>query len=168
MFQKNDYVFYGSGGVCKIVDVQAAPLDGMPKDRLYYVMHSVHDVNSMMYVPVDSECVFLRALITAEEAQALLADIPRVALIVEENAKRLRERYQEHMRRYMPEDWVLVLKTVQARLDEPRPLARRISETERSYAEAAKRNLCTELALVLDHPTEEITADVMRLIREFE
>jgi hypothetical protein len=61
-----------------------------------------------------------------------------------------------------------VLKTVQARLDEPRPLARRISETERSYAEAAKRNLCTELALVLDHPTEEITADVMRLIREFE
>ncbi len=167
MFQKNDYVFYGSGGICKIVAVQAAPLDGMPKDRLYYVMNSAYDASSVMYVPVDSDCVFLRALITAEEAQALLEEIPRMKLIEEENAKQLRERYQTLMRKYMPADWGLVLKTVQARLDEPRPIARRISETERSYAETAKRNLCTELSIVLQIPQAEITEQVMRAVREF-
>ena len=32
MFQKDEFVFYGSGGVCQISDIQVSPLDGMPAD----------------------------------------------------------------------------------------------------------------------------------------
>ena len=48
MFAKGDYVFYASGGVCRVDDLQYAPLDGMPADRLYYVLRSLHDANGVI------------------------------------------------------------------------------------------------------------------------
>ena len=47
-FQKDDYVFYESGGICKILDIQIAPLEGMPADREYYVMRSIYDKSGMI------------------------------------------------------------------------------------------------------------------------
>ena len=154
MFATNDYVFYGSGGVCKIVDVQTAPLDGMPKDKDYYILHSVHDQNSVMYIPVDSDCIFLRALISREDAEKLIDLIPSISIIDESNAKLLREKYTEAMKQHMPTEWVRVIKTVYFRMNESRVPMRRISETERTFAENAKKYLYTELSLVLGLPIQ--------------
>ncbi len=167
MFSTNDYVFYGSGGVCKIVDVQIAPLSGMPKDRQYYILHSVHDQNSVMYIPVDCEGVFLRRLMTHDEAETLVKQIPSIDTIRETNAKLLRDKYNELMKKHSPEEWVRVIKTVYHRMNEPRQTPRRISETERSYVDAAKKYLYTELSLVLDIPftnVEQYISDVAQKI----
>lgn len=166
MFAVNDYVFYGSSGICKIVDIQTAPLDGMPKDREYYILHSVHDVNGVMYVPVDSDCIFLRALITRAEAENLLEQISQIAVIDEVNAKLLREKYNVAMRSHQPVEWVRVLKTVTMRMNEPRPVARRISETERSFAENARKYLYHELSLVLGVSLQEIQNAIVERISQ--
>ncbi|MBQ8309627.1 MAG: hypothetical protein IJX80_01275 [Clostridia bacterium] len=149
MFQKDDYVFYGSGGICKISDVRTAPLDGMPADREYYVMQSIHDANGMIYVPVDSDKVFLRPILSRKEASALLDRIPHVDAIDEPNSKQLRARYVECMQTHVPEDWVRVIKTVWRRANADARRGQRISETERTMAENAKRYLHAELALAL-------------------
>lgn len=156
MFHTNDYVFYGSGGICKVVDIQTAPLEGMPKDKQYYILHSVHDQNSVMYIPVDNDSIFLRGLLSREDAEALLEQIPYVTVIEESNSKLLREKYTEAMRRYQPLEWVRVIKTVYLRMNEPRTNARRISETERSFAETAKKYLYTELSLALNLPAQQM------------
>ena len=165
MFELNDYVFYGSGGVCKIVDIQAAPLEGMPKDKLYYILHSLHDKSSVMYIPVDSECVFLRRLVSREDAEALLETIPSVSVIEEPNAKLLREKYNFAMKEHMPLEWVRVIKTVYSRMNDPKMPSRKISETERSFADNAKKYLYTELSLVLETDAKQIEESVMGHIR---
>ena len=149
MFQPDEYVFYGSGGICRITDIQTAPLDNMPADRLYYVMQSIHDQNGVIYVPVDSDCVFLRRLLNREEAEALLDEIPAVGTIEESNAKLLRSKYTEAMRTHEPLEWVRVIKTVYQRMTSPTSRTQRISETERSFSDNAKRYLHAELALAL-------------------
>lgn len=156
MFAINDYVFYGSGGVCQIVDLQYAPLDGMPKDRQYYILHSVYNQNSVMYIPVDSDGVFLRHLMSREEAEALVKRIPSVEVIEETNAKALRDKYYELMKMHSPIEWVRVMKTVQYRMNEPRQVPRRISETERSFFETAKKHLYSELSIVLEIPLGDV------------
>ncbi|MBQ1229455.1 MAG: hypothetical protein IIX80_00330 [Clostridia bacterium] len=150
MFQTDEYVFYSSGGICRITDIQTAPLDNMPADRQYYVMQSIHDSNGVMYIPVDSDQVFLRRLLSREEACALLDRIPMVDAIEESDAKLLRNKYTEAMRTHEPLEWVRVIKTVYRRIGEKTARAQRISETERSFAENAKRYLYAELALALD------------------
>jgi len=156
MFERDDYVFHESGGVCRIDDICYAPLENMPADRQYYIIKPLHDPNSVIYMPVDSTGVFLRRLLNREEAKALLDAIPRVELIEEPNAKQLRARYIEAMRTHDPIEWVRVIKTVHRRIQMQTSPSRRISDTERSFAEHAKRHLHTELALALGIPAQEM------------
>ncbi len=165
MFQPDEYVFYGSGGICRITDIQTAPLDNMPADRLYYVMQSIHDQNGVIYVPVDSDCVFLRRLLNREEAKALLDEIPAVGTIEESNAKLLRSKYTEAMRTHEPLEWVRVIKTVYRRTGEKAGRAQRLSETERSFAESAKRYLYSELALALGLKDTDMESYITEHIR---
>lgn len=163
-FQTNDYVFYGAGGVCRIEDVQTAPLDGMPEGREYYVLKSLHESNGVMYIPVDHDGIFLRPLIRREEAEALLDRIAEIKGFDEPNAKRLRECYVESMRKHEPAEWIRVLKTVARRMRELTHPPRRLSDAERGFGESAKRDLCAELSLVLGVTRAEIEDRVNRAL----
>lgn len=149
MFQKDTYVFYASGGVCLISDILVAPLEGMPADRTYYVLRSVHDPNGVMYVPTDNDKVFLRPLMTVEEANTLLSQIGTVAPLCAWDAKQLRAAYSETMGLHEPLAWVCVIKTVRQRMTAEGGRGRRLSETERSFAEHARRFLASELSIAL-------------------
>ena len=168
MFQIDDCVYYASGGVCRVADICFAPLQGMPADRQYYVLRSLHDGNSVMYVPVQNENVFLRPLMKRDEAELLLRQIPSIGCIEEPNAKLLRAKYIEAMKQHDPFWWVCVIKTVRRRIRRLAATSRtqRISDTERSFAEEAKRYLRTELSLAMEVPVKEIEANLMRLIEE--
>lgn len=166
MFQKDDYVFYESGGICKIFDIQFAPLDSMPADRQYYILQSVHDRNGVSYVPVDSDKVFLRKLLNREEAQRLMDEIEAISVIEESNAKLLRNKYIEAMHTHQPVEWVRVIKTVYKRMNADSQKPQRLSETERSFAENAKRFLYTELALALGLQEREMEAYITNHIQK--
>ena len=158
MFAVGEYVYYASEGVCHVADICCAPLCGMPADRSYYVLHPFRNNGGVLYVPTDSENVFLRRLLTAEEANRLLNEIPAMEAFEEPNAKALRLRYPEAMHTHTPSEWVRVIKTVRERVSRIRGSSRaqRISETERGFAEDAKRYLYAELSLALDVPVGEM------------
>ena len=164
MFAKDEYVFHESGGVCRIADIQVAPLDNMPADRSYYIVQPLHDPNSVIYVPVDSDRIFLRRLLTKAEAQELLSQIPQIAVIEAENAKALRGKYIDAMHTHSPIEWVRVIKTIYQRAQAAR--AQRLSETERSFSESAKRHLHTELSLALELPLQEIEQYITTYVQQ--
>ena len=155
-FQKDEYVFYESGGICKILDVQVAPLDGMPADREYYVMRSIHDKSGMIYVPRDNTSIYMRALLNAEGAEALLATLAQIEPIIEPNGKLLRTKYLEAMQKHEPSEWVRIIKTAYHRKTEFPDRIQRLSEGERDLVARAKSFLYTELALALDVPDKEM------------
>lgn len=155
-FQKDEYVFYASGGICKILDIQYAPLEGMPADREYYVMRSVHDKSGMIYVPCDNENIFVRPLLNAECAESLLAELSQIDPIIEENGKILRSKYLEAMQKYDPAEWVRIIKTAYYRKKEFPDRIQRLSEGERDIVARAKCFLYTELSLALDVPEKEM------------
>ena len=155
-FQKDEYVFYESGGICKILDIQFAPLEGMPADREYYVMRSLHDKSGMIYVPKDNENIFIRPLLNAECAEVLLASLSKILPIIEGNGKLLRAKYLEAMQKHEPSEWVRIIKTAYNRKNEFPDKIQRLSEGERDLVARAKCFLYTELALALDIPEKEM------------
>lgn len=167
MFSKGDYVYYASGGICRIDAVEYAPLEGMPSDRLYYVMHSLHDPNGVIYLPVDCETVFFRRVLTKEEAEDFLREIPNVPPFAEPNAKSLRSRYQESMKKHDPLEWLRIIKTVHGRMQAfSESRTQRVSETERSIAEDAKRFLYTELSVALNVPAGNMEDYIRKFVDE--
>ena len=170
MFGKGDYVYHASGGVCRVEDLQYAPLAGMPTDRLYYVLRSLHDPNGVIYLPTDCTAVFLRPLLSREEANELVSEVPALSSLQAGDAKALRAAYIEAMKTHDPHEWVRVIKTVYERANSLSKVSRpqRLSETERSYGEEAKRNLFTELSLVLNIPNDKVENYVFGSLAEAE
>lgn len=155
-FQKDEYVFYASGGICKILDVQFAPLEGMPADREYYIMRSIHDKSGLIYVPKDNQSIFIRPLLSADHAELLLKNLSQILPIIEENGKLLRAKYLEAMDKHDPGEWVRIIKTAYNRKNEFPDRVQRLSEGERDLVARAKCFLYTELSLALDVPEKEI------------
>ena len=167
MFATGDYLYYASEGVCFVADIRTSPLKGMPEDKLYYVLRPCRS-ESTVYVPVDNDAVFLRKLMTTDEANQFLDAIPNLQTFDEPNAKALKTRYIEAMRMHTPTEWVRVIKTVRKRSEKLASVSKtqKLSETERSYAVDAKRHLFSELSLALDVPYGEVEQFIRRHIEE--
>ncbi len=73
MFQKKDYIYSETMGVCLVSDVTSlAPKKGTAVP--YYVLRSVYEKDKVAYIPVDHHVVELRELISLEEAKELAAE----------------------------------------------------------------------------------------------
>ena len=70
MFQKKDYIYSETMGVCLVSDVtNLAPKKGNTVS--YYVLKSVYQKDKVAYIPVENHTVELRELMTQEQAQLL-------------------------------------------------------------------------------------------------
>lgn len=70
MFQKKDYIYSETMGVCRVADItNLAPKKGTAVP--YYVLKSVYQKDKVAYIPVENHIVELRELISPEQAQAL-------------------------------------------------------------------------------------------------
>jgi len=67
-FKVNDYLHYLGTGICRIDEMRTENFGGMG-EKLYFVMHSVNDAKSVIFVPVDSEKLtsVMLGLMTADE-----------------------------------------------------------------------------------------------------
>lgn len=70
MFQKKDYIYSESMGVCLVADVtNLAPKKGNAVS--YYVLKSVYQKDKVAYIPVENHTVELRELITPDVARKI-------------------------------------------------------------------------------------------------
>ena len=160
MYQINDIIFYGGTGICRIDDIGTEPFDGAPRDVLYYIMHTLSEPRQTIFNPVSNERVFMRHLLTREEAEAFLAEASAIEALSAPSSKLLREEYTKEMKTYVPTGWVRVMRTFMER----EAAAVRVTDAERAFFEAAKRHLYTELALAFGESEKEAEARLLEAL----
>lgn len=71
--RKGEYVMYKSSGICEITDIRTEEFSGSG-ERAYYVLRSVYDCASVIYVPVDAPSldVNMRHILTRAEIHAII------------------------------------------------------------------------------------------------
>ena len=148
MYQKGEFVFYAQAGVCRVADI--GPLDGVPDARAvpYYTLEVVGE-QGRVFVPVDT-AAYLRPVLTYEETQALLREIP--ALSVDLSGQSLRQwedRYRAMVKSHSCRELARLLKTVQRRQTVLERRGRRLGGMDERYRKRAQRLLFTELAVAL-------------------
>lgn len=156
MFHIHDTVFYPSGGICTIEDIRVITFPGLP-ERNYYILHPVERPQETFFVPIDSDTVHLRHLIDKQSAEELIAHAEELAVIDEPSIKVRRERIVEAMACHACHEWLRVIRTVYGLMHRDGKLCR-VSDTERAYADTARRHLYAELSAVLDIPIDHVEA----------
>lgn len=157
MFQKGDYIVYRNTGVCRVDEI-SIPKDfpAGAEDVLYYHLAPVHG-SGIIYIPVNSP-VFMRPILTKEQAQELIISIPSI----QENPnyskdqKALNEQYRTLMQMHDCTALVQLIKDIYKKNCVLNEKGKSAGKTDLQYMKQAEELLHEELAVALDIPFEEV------------
>ncbi len=156
MFEKGEYVVYGTTGVCEVTDITTLNMKGVTKNRLYYVLNPCHQKESKIFTPVDSDKTIIRAILTKDEASSLIEDIPEIEEFVTSDDKQREEKYKATIRSCESRDLVKVIKTLYMRKQERLAQGKKTTALDEKYLKLAEENLYSELSIALDVSKEKM------------
>lgn len=131
-----DYIVYRKE-TCKIIE----------KEDGYYKLVPINDTSIKYKVPIDSN--FLKKVITKEEIDRLLLEIPEINTI-DLGEKQIEQEYKELMKSGTHEDLVKIIKTSYLRNQIRILNNKRISEIDDEYFKRAEKYLYEEIGIVLN------------------
>jgi len=156
VFEIGDCVVYGVNGICRVCEIVPSPYD-KTDTRDYYVLVPVNDtMNAKICTPVGNQRVPMRPLMTKEEIDALIADMPSIELLDIPVEKQRREIYRTTVSSLVPRAYVKVIKTVRQRQQELAAAHKHFPMTDLEYGRLARHLLHSECAHVLGISEEEV------------
>jgi len=164
MYKVNEAVVYETYGVCTVSAIEVR--DFGSGEREYYVLQPVRDSRSRFFVPTSNTALTdkMRAVLSADEVNSLIAAMPAQELICVEDEKQCKELCRSIISSGEPSKLVALIKSLYIRRQELAVNNRRLrSFEERSLAEA-EALLYDEFAYVLGIGRDEVVPYIMSVI----
>lgn len=79
MYQIGDLILYGGTGVCKVLDIIVQDAAGDQTEQLFYVLEPLYQ-SCTIFAPVHKTKVFMRPIISKDEAKQLMGAIPTLCV----------------------------------------------------------------------------------------
>lgn len=160
MFKKNSYVVY-KRDVCKIVDIKKNSFTNLDS----YILVPLFDESLIISVPIDNKNGYLRDLLTKNEIEKLINEIPNIKPI-ETSLHTLENEYRSLFHSGKHEDLVRIIKTTYLRNKERIESKRNIGEKDKEYFNKAEKYLYNELSVVLGKTYDETKEYVINKVKE--
>jgi len=156
MFSVGQYVICGNKGACTVEDITTLDITGVDKGKMYYILKPVYISASTVYIPVDSAAVSMRSVLTKEEAERLIQEIPQIDALEITNEKLLEQNYKECMKANRCTELVKLIKTIYLRRQKRLETGRKETAVDSKYFRIAEDNLYGELALSLNMERKDV------------
>lgn len=118
----------------------------------YYLLSPIDDTSLTIKVPVTATCI--RDILTAQEAEAIIKEIPNVPCI-DSDDKSLENIYKELLSTDDPLDLVKIIKTTYLRNKKRVDNGKKISDKDNNYFQVAEKSLYNLLGISLNMSYEE-------------
>ena len=148
MFETGEYVVYGRTGICQVTGVTTMRVDGSSGEKLYYVLRPGGETDGKIFTPVEGGKQVLRGIITREEAERLIDEIPSIETLSIENEKFREDSYVRK----------------QARLSH----GKKTTATDERYLKLAEDHLYSEFSMLLDIPKEHMADYIEQRVHQKE
>ncbi|WP_243095428.1 CarD family transcriptional regulator [Lachnotalea sp. AF33-28] len=156
MFQKGDFVVYGTVGVCRVEDITTLDMEGVSRDKLYYMLHPWYKENSTVYTPVDNEKAVIRSVLDRETALNLIEEIPALECFETDNDKQREEEYKKALKSCQCREWVRLIKTSYLRAMDRIAQGKKTTMVDDKYFKKAEEELYDELSVSLGIPVDRV------------
>ncbi len=166
MFEKGDYIIYGTSGVCRIEDITTMNMTSVPRDKLFYVLSPSSQRGGRIFTPVDNQKTLMRRILSKEEALRLIDEIPSIEELWITNEKMREEKYKECMRSGDCREWIKIIKTLYLRKQERNAQGKKITATDEKYLRMAEDYLYSELEIPLEIPKANMEAYISQQIEQ--
>ena len=162
MFKTGEYVVYGRTGICQVTGVTTMKMDGSSSERLYYILRPGGETEGKIFTPVEGGKQVLRGIITKEEAEKLIDEIPSIETLSIENEKFREDSYKNCIRTCECRDLLRIIKTIYIRKQARLSHGKKTTATDERYLKLAEDHLYSEFSMLLDIPKEHM-ADYIEL-----
>lgn len=157
MYQVGDLIAYGGSGICRVTDINTRNVPGMKQNQLCYILEPLYQ-NCTISTPVEANQVFMRPVITKNEAEQLIDMIPtiQVKTYQDRTVNELGERYKQTLKQYSCLDLIKLTMSIYAKKQKSEGNKRKLGSVDEHYMKRAEDLLYGELAVALDIPKDEV------------
>ena len=163
MFQIGDTVVCGNNGVCRIEKI--GPLANMGKSsakRDYYTLQPYFDNGGKIYLPVDTDKVVMRYVLSKEEVNALVSDFDNIEQISISDEKLRETEYKNAVNSSDPRKLIRIIKTMYSRKKARIESGKKSTAIDEKYFRIAETRLSEELALSLEINREDVKENIRK------
>ena len=167
MFQVGNLICYGSTGVCEVKEIKK--MDGEKKGvkRDYYVLKPLYQT-CVITTPADNPKVFMRPIISREEAEKLIDSIPDMQ--TEEYHSRvirdLSEHYQASFQTHNCEDLLELTMSIYSKKRTLERQKKKFGVIDERYMKRGEDLLFGELAAALDIPRDDVQTYIAQRLKQ--
>ena len=165
MYQIDDLIMYGSTGVCRGSDITGQVFKD--EDKLYYVLEPLYQ-SGVIYAPVDNEKVFMRPVISEEEAKSLIDDIPAIHTEIYRNSsmQQLTKYYQSVIDTHKCLDLLKLTKSIYQKKQAALAQNRHLGQIDKKFMKRAEDLLFGEFAAALHISREDVQEYIRKRLAE--
>ncbi len=152
MYEIGALILYGRTGVCRVEEVTENA-----DEQVYYTLKPLYQTCSIT-IPANSEKVFTRPIISADEAHALIDRIPAMEAepYYNRNLNQLREHYRTCIDTHSCEELIRLTKSLYLKRDEMAAARRKFGAVDERFMREAEELLFGEFAAALGMERENV------------
>jgi len=156
MYQVGDRIIYGSNGVCIVDEIKMIEVPRTGEEKAYYIIKPVYQ-ECKISVPVDTK-MFMRPIISGDEARALIDSIPQVDAQPYFNTalRQLQDYYEKKLSSHSCADLIELTISLHRKKIQVLEQKRKFGAIDERYMKRAEDLLFGELAAALDIPKSEV------------
>ena len=155
MFKVDDYIIYGGNGVCRVADIGVPEISRSDIEREYYTLEPIYE-SGRIFAPVDNEKIVMRKVITKEEAENIIENIPSIEVNWIDDMKERENQFKDIIHHYDCSGFVKIIKTLLERKNKCASAGKKMSTSDANYLKKAKEYLCGEFAIALNIPKDNV------------
>ena len=156
MFEKGDFIIYETAGTCQVKDISTVDIDGISKDRLYYILEPLGDRGGKIMTPVDSTKSFMRNILSRDDVYRLIDEMKSIGQLWITDEKQRKETYKAALKSCDCRDWIGIIKNLYLRKQDRNLQGKRLTEADEQFFTKAKDYLYGEMSISLGIPREQV------------
>ena len=160
MFQVNEMIVYGKHGICKVVAKGKLDMPMIDKNKEYYTLLPYKEKASVVYAPVENNKTVMRYVLSSEEVNSLLKEVPTLEEIWITNDREREACYRETLGRCDCRELIRILKTLYLRRQFRLESGKKTTAVDEKYFHLAEEQLYGELCFVLEKTKDEILKEI--------
>jgi CarD family transcriptional regulator len=171
MYKVGDLIIYSSTGVCEVTEIMESVQFGSDEKQACYILKPLYQ-NCIITTPVDSTKVFMRPVISKDEAERIIDSIPSIQTeaFMNNDLRQLEAHYKASFVSHCCEDLMELSMSIYMKKQLYMQQNRRFGAVDEKYMKRAEELLFGELSAVLgiakDTVPDYIAARVGRVKEE--
>jgi len=155
MYEIGSLIMYGEAGVCRIVDISEKEIGG--EKKLYYTIQPCNQ-SYMIYSPINNERVFMRPIISKEEAENLIDLIPTIEAEAYKSAsiREQIEHYESIVKRHDCRELIELTMSIYTKKLSAMENNKKVGAVDSKFMKKAEDLLFGELAAALEINQEDV------------